>query len=266
MNRSRNRARRVARIAVMLAVAGLPAVTARGEWMQDFAGVPDGTLLQSLPGWSAVGGSCDVVGGRIRAGGSDAYVKRLDASQAASAGNISFSFTWRDTDTADDEYHSTELQLGSSDGVHAFIIQIKGGTVYDSQPGSWDNTRDNSINLSTGGVDVASAAFQSYGNIGSDYNSRWLLNVTYTVEINNIDLKTGTGTVEVYTSQTWTGSSATGRHPIAGGVIKATGGGFDMIDTFRFARGGNWREGTVYLDDLRLTGRVPVTRTVITVH
>lgn len=243
--------------AITAALIGATASTTQAAWVEDFSSIADGTALSDVTGWSGSGTASVLTAAGytdqgIRETDGD-YARTLNSSEmlTATTGG-SFSMTWEVL--SEERYWSMSLWLGNDSGVNAFRLQIVGGNDEDTTSG-W-HVRDNAFRISTGGTS-GSPTYDTFGSTdGYPASSRWLKNRWYTLEITDIDLSAGTGTLTLYETDNISAVR------IADATITATSGSnpFDSIDYFRFVKGGEGRNFNI--DNLSLTPE-PATMTLL---
>ncbi|HAU38187.1 MAG TPA: hypothetical protein DCX07_10795 [Phycisphaerales bacterium] len=249
------------RTSLVLAIAGILAFasSAQAVWVEDFSTVTSGTALTDVTGWSKVSGNNSTVetaagfadqglrepGGNGISGGSGKYVRSLTGSEIVTAGDSSFSFVFQlfnGNGTYRDAGYVMRYELGEAGGENAFVFTVRGNADPDTASG-WDAIRDNSVDYSSGGADVANATFNTVASSGN-YTSKWSYDLWYRIDITNINLSTSgmgnnvTGTFTLTELGTGAGGSDIVR--INAATITATGSNaanpFDKIDYFGFTR------------------------------
>lgn len=152
-------------------------------WQDRFSQVSDGTALENVTGWSHISGSSSWLvssddgytdqGIAINAAASR-YDRTLSGSEIADfSENFIYEAKVKLSNSGDDRYEVTTLNVWKSDGVNGFTVKFQGQSTLGPS--------DNRVGVSSGGT--------SWGNVSYDYyNVGWQTGVWYTVRIYDFSL------------------------------------------------------------------------------
>lgn len=169
-------------VVIALGITSLT-VHAADAYQEDFSSPEEGTLLKDIPGWelhyptdsSGEGALCELSAGYngqgVRFSSKESFKKVLTPEESVrlESGDAVVKFKIR---LVDDSYAAAQVVVGQTDGVNGFSLRFQGGQSQDS--------RDNSIRISTGGTD--------WGNGESEelLEANWKPEVWYEVTISDI--------------------------------------------------------------------------------
>lgn len=159
------------------------AIQAENLYQEDFSSVSEGILLKEVPGWElhyptdseGMGAVCELSAGYngrgVRFSSKDSFKKVLQPEESVSLenGEATVKFKIR---LIDDAYAAAQIVVGQSDGVNGFSLRFQGGESEDS--------RDNTIRISTGGTDWGNGESEELGD------ANWQREVWYEVVISDI--------------------------------------------------------------------------------